>query len=277
MACWLMGSHDAAGTSNGQPALHPDVRVEGTRAASSARRGWRWSRQSRRGKQQFSASRSQRLGDHLPGHMVDGGFALRAGQAGLRHPAHPSPPGMLTPGASGCSTTMHHGRPWSRPHRRRRPFQWRISAPRQSSAAEKWEPPPPQCPLVCAERPFPVAVPVSRDARAPAAPSAAQVPVVYPQRSSFARCARSAQIGLSAGAFRLRLRVHRPCTAVRSGSTARLIFFRAETPVPGHGRQKPRAAKRTPPRPRSFAPMSSSCRRHDRPQAGRYAPALAEW
>ena len=49
---------------------------------------------------------AQRLGDHLPGHMVDGGLPNRLVQPGLRHLAHPAPPVMRISGVPGSSVTV---------------------------------------------------------------------------------------------------------------------------------------------------------------------------
>ena len=82
------GFHDAAGAQNGKPALHPDVRVEG----ALCRLGTAFHRDGHRkaaGVGSIFSFPFQRFGNHLAGHMVDGGFAYGLVKAGLRHPAHP--------------------------------------------------------------------------------------------------------------------------------------------------------------------------------------------
>ena len=83
------GLHDAAGAQHRKAALHPDVRVEGAPGHFLAVLDGNGHRKAAGITGGFSLP-AQGLGDHLPGHMVDGGGTNRLVEAGFCHPAHTS-------------------------------------------------------------------------------------------------------------------------------------------------------------------------------------------
>ena len=82
------GFYNAAGAQHRQPALYPDMRVEGAPGHLLAA-GDGDSHGKTAGVTGCFRLPAQRLGDHLPGHMVDGGLPDRLVQPGLCHPANP--------------------------------------------------------------------------------------------------------------------------------------------------------------------------------------------
>ena len=92
--------YDAAGAQHRQPALHPDMGVEGAPGyLLTAGDG------DGHGKAAGVAGGfclpAQRFGDHLPGHMVDGGLPDRLVQPGFCHPAYPRAAGNAYLGCAG--------------------------------------------------------------------------------------------------------------------------------------------------------------------------------
>ena len=81
------GLHDAAGAQHRQPALDPDVGVEGTLGHLFAALDGEGHSKAAGVTGIFGLS-FQRLGDHLTGDMVDGGFSDRLVEAGFCHPAY---------------------------------------------------------------------------------------------------------------------------------------------------------------------------------------------
>ena len=99
------GFYNAAGAQHRQPALYPDMRVEGA-AGYLLTAGDRDSHGKAAGVTGGFRLPAQRLGDHLPGHMVDGGLPDRLVQPRLCHPANP------------CATcNAHLGRAGQQRHR----------------------------------------------------------------------------------------------------------------------------------------------------------------
>ena len=78
---------DTAGTQHGQPALDPDMRVEGALGRSRAALDGDSDREAAAIAHGVSLPQ-QRLGDHLARHMVDGCRTHRLIQPGLCHAAH---------------------------------------------------------------------------------------------------------------------------------------------------------------------------------------------
>ena len=91
------GFHNAAGAQNRQPAFHPDVGVEGAFCNFGAAFDGNDHRKAAGIPGVFGLP-LQGFGDHLPGHMVDGGFTHRLVKAGFRHPAHALAAGNVHPG-----------------------------------------------------------------------------------------------------------------------------------------------------------------------------------
>ena len=83
------GLHDAAGAQHRKAALHPDVRVEGAPGHFLAVLDGNGHRKAAGITGGFSLP-AQGLGNHLPGHMVDGGSTNGLVEAGFGHPAYTS-------------------------------------------------------------------------------------------------------------------------------------------------------------------------------------------
>ena len=94
------GFYNAAGAQHRQSALYPDMGVEGAPGHLLAA-GDRDSHGKAAGITGGFRLPAQRLGDHLPGHMVDGGLPHRLVQPGLRHPAHSRAAGNTYLGCAG--------------------------------------------------------------------------------------------------------------------------------------------------------------------------------
>ena len=94
------GFYNAAGAQHRQPALHPDMGVEGAPGYLLAA-GDGDSHGKTAGITGCFRLPAQRLADHLPGHMVDGGLPDRLVQPGLRHPAHSRAAGNTYLGRAG--------------------------------------------------------------------------------------------------------------------------------------------------------------------------------
>ena len=92
--------YDTAGAQHRQPALHTDVGVKGASGylLAAGDRDGHGKAAGVTGGFRFPA---QRLGDHLPGHMVDGGLPDRLVQPGLCHPAYPRAAGNAYLGCAG--------------------------------------------------------------------------------------------------------------------------------------------------------------------------------
>ncbi len=126
MACWLMGSTMPLVPST-EAALHPDVRVEGALGHLGTALDGNGHRKAA-GVRRHSASRCS-----ASAIIWRGTWLMAASPTGWSRPGFvtrptPSPPKMRTSARSGFRTTSPQpaGR-WSHPHRRRRPFQWRIA------------------------------------------------------------------------------------------------------------------------------------------------------
>ena len=101
------GLHNARGTQDGQPALHPQGGVESLLGRLPAPGDGEGDLQPA-GVARLCAHCPGLGLDHLPGHPVDGRRAHRLVQAGLCHPAHPLAPVDAHPGTGALLHPGHH-------------------------------------------------------------------------------------------------------------------------------------------------------------------------